>query len=222
MLARDKGAESEGRLRSKRVRELSLWAAVVAVLVAGVATAEDRPNYVDLDLLRRARVIAVAGASAAATGADAERATTTARAIARALDGSRRVQTVSAGRVSRAMEKLELRTPMDLFKRDARSGPRLDLERAAALASRCGADAVLVALWDTPPAERSDARRPRPRLHLILVHEVRRQVIWEDARFLARGKGAAAPTISAAEITATANPLVERFVAAWRLAGDRG
>jgi len=197
--------------------------AAAALLAARLGAAVDRPNYVDLDMLRRARVIAVAGAAAGATGADAEQASATARVLATRLEESRRVQTVSSERVARVMEKLAVRTPLDLFKRDARLGLRLDLARAAALAGRCDADALLVPVWDTPPADPVSPGAAPLRLHVMLVHQVRRQIIWEDAQVLPREAGASpAPAITAAAVETAAAPLLTRFIAAWRLAGDRG
>lgn len=195
---------------------------IVALLAAGRAGAVDRPGYVDLDLLRRARIVVVAGAAAGASGVVAEEAERTARALSRGLAGSRRVETVSVERASKAMAKLELRTARDLFKREPNRGLRLDTDRAAALADRCGADAVLVPIWDTPPVEPGTAGPALVRLHVMLVHQVRKQIIWEDAETLKKGPPLETEAVTTAAAESAARPLIDRFMTAWRLAGERG
>jgi hypothetical protein len=198
----------------------------LAALVAGrgLARGANEPDYVDLDLLRRARVIAVVGTAgnAPSTGLTAE-AATTAEVLARRLAETRRVQVVRAERVAAAMEKMELKTPRDLFAREARIGLKIDIDKAASLARRSGADAALVPIWDTPPRG-GQATGPAPlRLHVMLVLRGRKQIVWEDGALVKADAAAAAGSNAiAAAADQAAKTLAERFAMLWQQAGERG
>jgi hypothetical protein len=197
---------------------------MAAVVGRGLARAANEPEFVDLDLLRRARVIAVAGSAADAPSAGvAAEAAATAQVLARRMADTRRVHVVSADRVASAMAKMELQTPRDLFTREPRIGLKLDLEKAASLARRSGADAVLVPIWDTPPRASQATGAPPLRLHVLLVLRGRKQIIWEDGALVspdvATAAGASATSAAADQAAKT---LAERFAMLWQQAGERG
>jgi hypothetical protein len=198
-------------------------------LTWGLARPASEPDYVDLDLLQRARIIAVAGSadapggppSASVTGLAAEAATTADR-LGRRLAETRRVHVVGSERVAGAMTKLQLKTPRDLFTREPKVGLKIDLDKAASLANRAGADAALVPIWDTPPRAES-ATGPSPlRLHVILILRGRKAIIWEDDALvsadLASAAGASAIAAAADEAAKT---LAQRFALLWQKAGER-
>jgi hypothetical protein len=120
------------------------------------------------------------------------------------------------------MTKLKLGTPRDFFKREPRIGLKLDVDQAATLAYRCDADATLIPIWDTPPADPKAPGVSPLRLHVILVHRVRKLIIWEDVEVLPGTTATDQPEITAAMAEAAVGPLMDRFMAAWRLAGERG
>jgi hypothetical protein len=198
---------------------------VGAVTGLGLADAADQPRHVELDLLRRVRVIAVAGsAEGAPTTGTANEAAETARQFARHLKETRRLHVVDGERVAAAMAKLQLRTPRDLFTREPGIGLRLDVERASRLASEAGADSLLVPIWDSVPAVKKapgETAAPSLRMRVMLVYRVRKQIIWEDTQLartpLLPGVGGLAATADG-----VAGPLIERFIGQWRIAGERG
>lgn len=196
------------------------------VLIAGrgLARGASEPDFVDLDLLSRARIIAVAGTAAdvPSTGLAAQ-AATTAEVLARRLAETRRVHVVKADRVAAAMSKMELKTVRDLFTRDPRIGLKLDVDKAASLARRSGADAVLIPIWDTPPRS-AQSTGPAPlRLHVILVLRGRKQIVWEDGALVKADTAAAAGSeATAAAADQAAKTLAERFAMLWQQAGESG
>jgi hypothetical protein len=201
-------------------------AGLSAALLAGrgLARGATEPDYVDLDLLSRARIIAVAGTAtdAPSTGLAAE-AATTAEVLARRLAETRRVQVVSAERVASAMAKMELKTVRDLFTRDPRIGLKLEVDKAASLARRSGADAALVPIWDTPPRSAQTAGPAPLRLHVLLVLRGRKQIVWEDGALVKADAAAAAGSeATAAAADQAAKTLAERFAMLWQQAGERG
>jgi hypothetical protein len=202
------------------------------VMVVGRGRARDagEPDYVNLDLLRRARIIAVAGSAAEtsappsppATGLAAE-AAATAEALARRLAETRRVHVVGSRRVAEAMTKLQLKTPRDLFIREPQIGLKIDVGKAATLARRAGADAALVPIWDTPPRDAQATGTPPLRLHVVLIVRDRKQIVWEDGA-LVSADAASAPggTAVAAAADQAAKTLAQRFALLWQQAGERG
>jgi hypothetical protein len=201
-------------------------AGVSFVLIAGrgLARGANEPDFVDLDLLNRARIIAVVGAAAGvpSTGLAAQ-AATTAEVLARRLAETRRVQVVKADRVAAAMAKMELKSVRDLFTRDPRIGLKLDVDKAASLAHRSGADAALIPIWDTPPRS-AQATGPAPlRLHVILVLRGRKQIVWEDGALVkAESAATAGSEATAAAADQAAKTLAERFAMLWQQAGESG
>jgi hypothetical protein len=186
--------------------------------------AADPPRYIDLDLLQRVQIVAVAGSAAGSTGEAADEATETARQFVRHLAEARRIRVVDAERVAAAMAKLELRTPRDLFKRGSGAGLKLDVGKASRLARGAGADSLLIPIWDSAPPSGKAAQGETPstlRMHVMLVYRPRGQIIWEDSQLVGTPPEPGAGGV-AAVADRVAAPLVRRFVAQWRTAGERG
>lgn len=192
---------------------------VAAVLLAG-RPATGAPHFVDYDELRRVRVIAVVGSSVR-EGDAAREANETARLLAQAFQGTNRVWTVRAERVSSVMEALQLSFPTDLLTRGPGNRLRVDAEKAASLTRRAGADSLLIPFWEATPTGPGSDGRARRRLHLLLFLAHRKEIVWEDAEASREGSPGDASSFSEAT-RATVRALVRRFLADWRLARDRG
>jgi hypothetical protein len=121
------------------------------------------------------------------------------------------------------MERVQLRSPVDLLLRGPQGAVKLDMERAVTLARRAGADSLLVPYWEPATAGSESGRPVSRRLHVLLVLADRREIVWEDAEAVRRDESPpSGEALQEAQIRSAAGTLTRRFAADLRLAGERG